>query len=210
MIDEFSGLSRRGLLGAGAAAAIGAALSGAFPKSIAAQGETTDDLVFVNGRIHTMDGKNTIAGSVSIRNGRFSAVDAAAPPPRPGTRVIDLRGRTVVRTIIGRSGSAPTTSRGVRSQGRSSSSSNGRVHEEGAVRHLLQKEANARLWSATSTWRAARDALLPVGKFNGFNAYDVSACTAPTRGPFVTATRKRSIHIARHVDSPGTRGARSS
>jgi len=71
MIDEFSGLSRRGLLGAGAAAAIGAALSGAFPKSIAAQGETTDDLVFVNGRIHTMDGKNTIAGSVSTRNGRF-------------------------------------------------------------------------------------------------------------------------------------------
>src|SRR2546427_4737656 len=100
MIDEFSGLSRRGLLGAGAAAAIGAALSGAFPKSIAAQGETTDDLVFVNGRIHTMDGKNTIAGSVSIRNGRFSAVDAAAPPPRPGTRVIDLRGRTVIPGII--------------------------------------------------------------------------------------------------------------
>jgi len=100
MIDEFSGLSRRGLLGAGAAAAIGAALSGAFPKSIAAQGETTDDLVFVNGRIHTMDGKNTIAGSVSIRNRRFSAVDAAAPPPRPGTRVIDLRGRTVVPGII--------------------------------------------------------------------------------------------------------------
>jgi len=99
MIDEFSGLTRRGLLGRGAAAAIGAAIGGVFPKSAAAQSDTADDLVLVNGRIHTMDGKNTIARSVSIRSGRFSAVDSA-PPPRAGTRVIDLRGRTVVPGII--------------------------------------------------------------------------------------------------------------
>jgi len=99
MIDEFSGLTRRGLLGRGAAAAIGAAIRGVFPKSAAAQSDTADDLVLVNGRIHTMDGKNTIARSVSIRSGRFSAVDSA-PPPRAGTRVIDLRGRTVVPGII--------------------------------------------------------------------------------------------------------------
>src|SRR5262249_47874567 len=97
--DESTGLSRRALLGAGAAAAIGAALGGAFPRSIAAQGEPTEDLVLVNGKIHTMDARNTIAGTVSIRNGRFAAVDPA-PTPRPGTRVIDLRGRTVVPGII--------------------------------------------------------------------------------------------------------------
>src|SRR5262245_54218602 len=106
MADERAGLSRRELFGAGAAAAIGAALGGAFTGAAAAQvvgggaaGET-EELVLVNGRIHTMDDKNTIAGTVSIRNGRFSAVDGAAPAPRAGTRVIDLRGRTVVPGLI--------------------------------------------------------------------------------------------------------------
>src|SRR5262245_39260550 len=100
-------LSRRELFVAGAAAAIGGAMGGAFPMAAAAQvasnaaaGEADEELVLVNGKIHTMDGKNTIAATVSIRNGRFSAVDGPAPAPRPGTRVIDLRGRTVVPGII--------------------------------------------------------------------------------------------------------------
>ena len=93
--------SRRGLFRAGAAAGVGAVLRGAFPEAAAAQqAGTGEDLVLVNGRIHTMDNENTIAAAVSIRNGRFSSVDRAAPAPRPGTRVIDLRGRTVVPGII--------------------------------------------------------------------------------------------------------------
>ncbi len=67
---------------------------------MAAQGETTEERVLVNGKIHTMDDRNTIAGTVSIRNGRFATVDRAAPTPRPGTRVIDLQGRTAVPGII--------------------------------------------------------------------------------------------------------------
>ena len=59
-----------------------------------------EDLVFVNGRIHTMDRNNTIATTVSIRNGRFFTVGAGAPKPGPGIRVIDLRGRTTVPGII--------------------------------------------------------------------------------------------------------------
>jgi hypothetical protein len=47
-----------------------------------------------------MDGQNTVAGAVSIRNGRFATVAAAAPAPSPGTRVIDLQGRTVVPGLI--------------------------------------------------------------------------------------------------------------
>jgi predicted amidohydrolase YtcJ len=89
-------LSRRELFGV----AIGAALSGARSTRTAAQGETTEELVLVNGRIHTMDGRNTVAGTVSIRNGRFSTVDGAASAPSPRTRVIDLRGRTAVPGII--------------------------------------------------------------------------------------------------------------
>ena len=94
MADERTRLSRRELFGA-AIGSIAAQAVGSRPAV-----ETTEDLVLVNGKIHTMDDKNTIAGSVSICNGRFSAVDGAAPTPRPGTRVIDIRERTVVLGII--------------------------------------------------------------------------------------------------------------
>ena len=103
MAGESTGFSRRELLGAGAAA-IGAALGGAFPSAADAQvarggaaAEPTEELVLVNGTIHTMDGNDTVASSVSVRNGRFSAVDRGTPAPRPGIRVIDLRGRAVVK-----------------------------------------------------------------------------------------------------------------
>src|SRR5262249_8409375 len=106
MADDATVLSRRELFGAGAAAALGAALGGAFSKAAAAQvpgrgaAADSEELVLVNGKIHTMDDRNTVAGAVSIRNGRFSAVIGAVPAPRAGTRVIDLRGRTVVPGII--------------------------------------------------------------------------------------------------------------
>src|SRR5439155_1870728 len=101
-----NGLSRRQLLGAIAGAGVRAALGLPTARAVAGQGasgvavRTTEELVFVNGRIHTMDGNNTIANTVSIRNGRFSGVGGAAPARGPGIRVIDLRGRTAVPGII--------------------------------------------------------------------------------------------------------------
>src|SRR5688572_17281941 len=60
---------------------------------------TTETLALVNGRIHTMDMRNTIASAVAIRNGRFVSVgDTVARGA--GVRVIDLRGRTVVPGLI--------------------------------------------------------------------------------------------------------------
>jgi predicted amidohydrolase YtcJ len=106
MGEERTGLSRRQLFGASAAAAVAAALGRAAPRATGPQvpdrgaaGGATEELILVNGRIHTMDGNNTIANTVSIRNSRFSAV-AGAFTWRPGARVIDLRGRTVVPGII--------------------------------------------------------------------------------------------------------------
>jgi predicted amidohydrolase YtcJ len=104
-------LSRRRLLGASAAAGVAAVLgcagrssSGRAVAAAAGQGapgaEPSDELVFINGRIHTMDRNNTIATTASIRNGRFVAVGDRAPGAGPGARVIDLRGRTVVPGII--------------------------------------------------------------------------------------------------------------
>lgn len=107
------GVSRRQLLGAGVAAGIAAA-AGCARRSDAARGNLDalaqpapgaaaapgQELVFVNGRIHTMDARGTIARAVSMRNGRFVTVADTPPPASSGARVIDLKGRTVVPGII--------------------------------------------------------------------------------------------------------------
>src|SRR5205085_5277177 len=51
-------------------------------------------------RIHTMDARNRVASTVTIRNGRFVAVETARPPRTPGARVIDLKGRTAIPGIV--------------------------------------------------------------------------------------------------------------
>jgi hypothetical protein len=86
-------VSRRQFLGT----TVGAA---AFTGGLWGQNAVADEtLVLTNGRIHTLDAANTIATSVTIRNGRFVAVNAA-PAAGPGVRVIDLRGRTVVPGLV--------------------------------------------------------------------------------------------------------------
>jgi len=77
----------------------GVVLDGQAPQTTAAPA-ADETLVLVNGRIHTLDGRNTIARAVSIRNGRFVTVGDSAPPNAAGTRVVDLGGRTVVPGVI--------------------------------------------------------------------------------------------------------------
>jgi len=94
--------SRREFLGTSAAAA--AALgSGPAASVLSGQNRATLDsdetLALINGRIHTMDAVNTIATSVTIRNGRFVALNAA-PAAGPNVRIIDLGGRTVVPGLV--------------------------------------------------------------------------------------------------------------
>jgi predicted amidohydrolase YtcJ len=57
------------------------------------------DLRLVNGRIVTMDPRNSIVSWVTIQNGRFDAV-GAGHKLNPCTKVINLRGRTVVPGLI--------------------------------------------------------------------------------------------------------------
>lgn len=110
------GVSRRAVLKGGGAAGLAAALAGATvgtaagaaarpgrrPEIVpgAQPGDGAADLVLVNGRIHTMDGAGTVAAAASIRDARFASVGHAAPARGPGTRVINLHGRTVVPGII--------------------------------------------------------------------------------------------------------------
>jgi predicted amidohydrolase YtcJ len=102
-------ISRRKFLGSAAAAAVVVGASPLSYSSPLAQGapqnpaiainpDTT--LALTNGRIHTMNAANAIVTSVTIRNGRFVTAGNTAPVAGPNTRVIDLRGRTVVPGLI--------------------------------------------------------------------------------------------------------------
>lgn len=59
------------------------------------------DLRLINGRIHTMDKKDSVVSEVTIQDGRFEAVGKAANQKlSPCTKVINLQGRTVVPGLI--------------------------------------------------------------------------------------------------------------
>ena len=59
------------------------------------------DLRLTNGRIVTMDQKDTIVTEATIQNGRFAAVGPAGSLKlSPCTKTVNLRGRTVVPGII--------------------------------------------------------------------------------------------------------------
>ncbi|HEU5160931.1 MAG TPA: amidohydrolase family protein [Streptosporangiaceae bacterium] len=105
------GLSRRGMLGTGAAALAGAGLAAA-PAHGALAGDAAPagaggvtagepgDLALVNGRIITQDPRHPTATDVLIRAGRFAEVGRGLRPRGRQVRVIDLRGHTVVPGII--------------------------------------------------------------------------------------------------------------
>jgi predicted amidohydrolase YtcJ len=99
-------ISRRDVLRTGAAAGAAAALAGAGAGHAAAAGPPTKDgtgdgtLMLVNGKIHTMDGDNSVVRAVSIRNGRFVSLGDGAANPGPGAKVINLHGRTVIPGLI--------------------------------------------------------------------------------------------------------------
>jgi predicted amidohydrolase YtcJ len=99
-----SGFTRRKFMktaAAGAAAAAGGKMVAA-PAQAKTNQHPDPDVILINGKIHTMDAKNRIASSVAIKDGRFIEVERGRPNVHAGrkTRVVDLRGRTVVPGII--------------------------------------------------------------------------------------------------------------
>ena len=97
-------LSRRNLFKAAAAvaAALGVpapAIAHGNPRS-GRRDDQDRELVLVNGRIHTMDERDSVESAVRIRNGRFVAVGRDAEHAGRDAKVIDLRGRTVVPGLI--------------------------------------------------------------------------------------------------------------
>jgi imidazolonepropionase-like amidohydrolase len=94
-------LVRRAFLSAAAASGLAIAADARITfGQIVAPEATVPDLILTNGRIHTMDARNAIVESVAIRRGRFQVVGGRLPARGNGTRVINLRGRTVIAGII--------------------------------------------------------------------------------------------------------------
>ena len=92
---------RRRFLGA-TAAAVAAALSPASAAFATGghQGSKVAkrDLAFVNGRIHTLDKRDTVVDSVLIRDGKFVKVGGVRETGEAD--VVNLRGRTVIPGIV--------------------------------------------------------------------------------------------------------------
>jgi hypothetical protein len=95
-------LSRRGVLRGGALAGLAglAGPAGALRRSGRGRVGDVDELVLVNGRIHTMDGRGSVVTSVGIREGEFVHVGHNARAALPHAPVIDLRGRTAVPGVV--------------------------------------------------------------------------------------------------------------
>ena len=75
--------------------------STAFAQSPAKGCERARDLHLVNGKISTLDAKNSTVTEVTIQNGVFTAVGKASGlRVSPCTRTIDLKGRAVVPGLV--------------------------------------------------------------------------------------------------------------
>jgi predicted amidohydrolase YtcJ len=104
------GVSRRNIIIGGgtavAAAAIGSALvgtasAGTAPAYTAPRPNgADDDLLLVNGKIHTMDDNNSVVNAVRVQNGRIVAVGVAAQQAGGQATRLDLGGRTVVPGLV--------------------------------------------------------------------------------------------------------------
>lgn len=88
-----------------ASLALGAGLCFAAGAPSAAQQADLNapQLILINGKILTMDGRSTVAEALAIRDGKILAIEAGASIKSlagAGTRVLDLAGKTVVPGLI--------------------------------------------------------------------------------------------------------------
>ena len=98
-----NGLSRRQFLTGAGALGLSTGLSGTNLLAQAARPSTPGaaaDLLFVNGKIHTMDAGRRIVSQALIRDGRFTGVGNNVTVRGGNARRVDLKGKTVIPGII--------------------------------------------------------------------------------------------------------------
>ncbi|WP_395671112.1 amidohydrolase [Phenylobacterium sp.] len=77
-----------------------AAAAAAYAGVALAQAPAPADLVFINGKVITVDAKDTIARGVAVKGERIVAVGDVAAWRGPNTKVIDLKGRALLPGFI--------------------------------------------------------------------------------------------------------------
>ncbi len=80
-----------------------ALLSAVLPSTRATGEEGSAETIFLNGRFYTADDQRPWAEAVAVRGGRFVRVGGTAEVralARPGTRLVDLRGRLVLPGLV--------------------------------------------------------------------------------------------------------------
>jgi predicted amidohydrolase YtcJ len=95
--DVANRLARREFLGRAGALAWGGFHGG---KLLAQQQPATQDLLLVNGKIHTMDANNRVVSQALIQHGRFTAVGDNIRAPRGNIRRVDVKSRIVIPGLI--------------------------------------------------------------------------------------------------------------
>lgn len=88
-----SGAAASAALAAGSAAGMGTAHASTKSASAPGTSDTPDDLLLTNGNVLTLDGRSTVAKSVSIRDGRITAVGGSTGGAK---QIVNLRGATVI------------------------------------------------------------------------------------------------------------------
>jgi predicted amidohydrolase YtcJ len=97
--DTKDRLSRRRFLAAVGAVGL-SRLNGASLRAQAGRFAAAADLLFVNGKVHTMDAARRVVSQVLIRNGRFAGVGHNVAVRGSRATRIDLKGQTVIPGIV--------------------------------------------------------------------------------------------------------------
>jgi predicted amidohydrolase YtcJ len=159
-----------------------AAVAGGVGPSAAAQttgraAPAAADLVLTNGKF--VDGRGMVASAVTIRNGRIAALNATAPVV-PGTRRIDLGGRTVIPGFV--DAHVHYTRAG--------------VNPGYEARRIERAFSIAELQQAIST----RAATVPQGAFitciGGWNHTQFKESRKPTRAELDDAAPRHAVYIS--------------
>jgi predicted amidohydrolase YtcJ len=122
--------------------------------SCASTTATTADAVYLDGKVITVDQRFSIAQALAIKDGKFVAVGSSTEVRRyvgPGTRVVDLQGKTVVPGLMDShshmigAGTAETTAQVIRAK---------TVAEAQSIiaDFIASKKVPAGQWVQTSRW----------------------------------------------------------
>jgi predicted amidohydrolase YtcJ len=183
------GISRKRLLAGGAAAGAALGLGGASvafarPQAPARANPEDEELILVNGKIHTLDAQDRVVSAVTVRNGRFVAVGPGVV--RRGRNNVDLKGRMVVPGLV---------------------ENHNHIVLMGVRPGYHTPLENAYSIAEAQATLAARRPAVPEGRFittiGGFNPNQFAELRLPTLAELDAAVPDRGVYLHVGFNGPG-------